>query len=324
MRRLIKHIEQLLYREECVVVPGLGAFILHQLPAVADEPKGLIYPGRSRISFNSALNQNDGVLVQSYSTAFSFGYKRSLALVESDVQELRSQLLANGVAQMGEIGKLMQSRGEEQIRFIPNESHPFSVDHYGLQPVAMLPKVSTLGKSEEIKRGKRGDIYYLPINLKHLAYGSAAAAMVAVALLIPNQRVSIPSDVTQYQAGFVSSEVAPLLTPEPTPTIEEVAVVAEDDAQPSAPQLSALSTDEAKGRYFAVVATLSSEQRMEQYLIDNPDVRESVMKTGGVIVSNGGRHRVYMRSFDTAKAAQQYLRELTSMTQFADSWVYKP
>lgn len=309
MRRLIKHIEQLLYREECVVVPGLGAFILHQDAAVADEPKGLIYPGRSRISFNGALSQNDGLLVQSYSDAFSFGYKRSLALLESDVQELRAHLLTNGVVQMGEIGKLMQSRGEEQIRFIPNESHPFSIDQYGLQPVAMLPNVGKVAMPADRKAKRNGDIYYLPINLKHLAYGSAAAAMVALALFIPNQKLTIPSDIAQYQAGFVTTEVveAPAPVVDTTPRIDGFEVV---------------QNEQGKGRYYVVIATLSGEKRMAKFVADNPYIR-SFAAEGGVLVSQSGLHRIFAKSFEDASEAQAYLTELTSNKEYRTAWVHK-
>ncbi|MDD7437490.1 MAG: SPOR domain-containing protein [Bacteroidales bacterium] len=311
MRRLIKHIEQLLYREECVVVPGLGAFILHQETAVADEPKGLIYPGRSHISFNGALNHNDGLLVQSYSDAFSFGYKRSLSLLESDVQELRSQLLSTGVVQMGEMGKLMQTRGEEHIRFIPNEAHPFSIDHYGLQPVAMLPSVTKMSLSADSKPRRKGDVYYLPINLKHLAYGSAAAAMVALALLIPNQKLSIPSDVAQYQAGFVTAKAVE--EPTPAPVV---------DTTPRVDGFEIVRHEEGKGRYYVVVATLSSEKQMIRFIAEHPEIR-IFAEEGGVLVSQRGLHRIFAKSFEDAAEAQAFLTEIARDKAYSTSWVHK-
>lgn len=92
MRRLIKNIEQVLYREECVVIPGVGAFLRHNASASIDGGKGLIYPGHSHLSFNAALQQNDGVLVRQYMSVFSMGYKKALSLLESDIHEFREDL----------------------------------------------------------------------------------------------------------------------------------------------------------------------------------------------------------------------------------------
>lgn len=64
---------------------------------------------------------------------FSFGYKRSLALVESDVQELKQKLLSTGVVSLGQVGKLTQDRVGGGIRFLPNEEDPFSIQYYGLR-----------------------------------------------------------------------------------------------------------------------------------------------------------------------------------------------
>ena len=190
------------------MVPGIGGFLVHHEPAVADEQKGLIYPGRCRISFNAALKDNDGVLVKSYSDAFSFGYRRSLSIMEKDIEELRAQLLSSGVVEIGEVGKLVQSKGEMNLTFIPNPHHPFSIDYYGLRPVAMLPRPKAATKVPEQRAGLKGHIYYLPINLRSLGYGSVAAAMVAMAIFIPNQKLQSPSNVTQYQAGFLTEQVA--------------------------------------------------------------------------------------------------------------------
>ncbi|MDO5017369.1 MAG: hypothetical protein Q4E10_03270 [Porphyromonas sp.] len=338
MRRLIKQIEQLLYNEECVVVPGVGAFIVHHQPAVVEESKGLIYPGRCRITFNAALSQSDGVLVRQYSEAFSFGYRRSQAIMEQDIDELKAQLLSHGVVEMGEIGKLTQMRGDDRIVFIPNESHPFSIDYYGLQPVAMLPKVAPKGEEGRSGVGRRGHIYYLPINLRAVGYGAAAAAMVAVALLIPNKRIDIPSDIKQYQAGFLATteksvttavnemEEAPVVEVAPTEEAAEKATEeAVVEAVPELPKIAdfrVTTSAEGAGRYYVVVATLSDEARTRKFLTDNAEYKVFA-REGGVLVSNSGLHRVYARSFDNHEAAREYLRTIISQEAFASSWIHQ-
>ena len=55
------YINDLLFHHDCVVVSGLGAFILNSESAIVDE-KGKIEPPKKIISFNRLINQNDGLL----------------------------------------------------------------------------------------------------------------------------------------------------------------------------------------------------------------------------------------------------------------------
>lgn len=314
MRRLTRQIEQLLYTEECVVVPGIGAFLVHHEPAVVDEQKGLIYPGRCRISFNATLKDNDGVLVKSYSDAFSFGYRRSLSIMEKDIEELRSQLLSSGVAEIGEVGKLVQSKGEMNLTFIPNPHHPFSIDYYGLRPVAMLPRPKVTTEETEHRAGLKGHIYYLPINLRAIGYSSVAAAMVAMAIFIPNQKLHSPSNVTQYQAGFLTEQVAEQKA-EPTPVVEEVQV-------PTFEGFSITDGSDRLGRYYVVVATLPNEAMAHKFINENSNYLRFT-REGGVLISSRGLHRFYAASFETSEEAQTYLRELTKEEAFSTAWIHK-
>lgn len=297
------------------MVPKVGAFLVHHEPAVTDRTKGLIFPGYCRISFNAALKDNDGLLVRSYSEAFSFGYKRSLALLEKDIEELKSELLTSGVVQMGEVGKLAQAKGEDRIQFIPNPTHPFSVDYYGLRPVAMLPQIESETTAEEQPKGLKGHIYYLPINLRTLGYGSVAAAMVALAVLIPNQRLTMPSEMTQHQAGFL-----------PTQTTEPKKVVAEEAAPVvEVPQLAGfrlVEQSEGEGRYYVVVATLSGEAQTKKFVSENEEFLQFA-EEGGILRSNSGLCRIYAKSFADGAEAQEYLRELTKTKGFETAWVHK-
>lgn len=319
MRRLIKHIEQLLYRQECVVVPGLGAFILHTEESYKDNAKGLIYPSRTRLSFNAALNQNDGLLVQSYSEAFSFGYKRSLALLESDVQEVKQKLLSSGVVSLGQIGKLTQDRVGGGIRFLPNEEHPFSVQYYGLQPVSILPRLTEIAATESKPPRRQGDIYYVPVNLKHLAYGTSAAALLALALLIPSNRQAAPQQSEQYQAGFLASQpkLPKILSHEQEP--EQITVAEET---PRIGELSIYTPAEEKVQYYVIVATLSGESQAVTYIERTPELAD-FSSQGGILISSTGLHRVFADRFDTIEEAQDYLRELSKNPDYSTAWIHK-
>ena len=327
MKRVVKHIEQLLYQEECVVVPGLGAFIRHHQSATTDLSKGLIYPGRSEVTFNAALSQSDGLLVQSYSKAFSFGYKKALALLESDVQELKASLAEFGVVQLGQIGKLTQDRSDGLISFIPNPDHPFSIECYGLQPVAILPRVQNdaLRVAQPSSSRKRKDIYYLPINLRAVKYGAAAVVVTALALLIPTQKLSNPSsDKIQYQAGFLTTQQkVKEASPQKSAPAEALKVTATESSAEAATQkqFKEIHLPIGEQRFYVVIASLSTEEQYQKFLQDHQK-NLSQLNNAGVIISKTF-YRVFADGFDTVEEANKFLNQLSKNPDYSSAWVYK-
>ena len=64
MLTILPHIEYLIRNNDCVIVPGFGAFISHIVPASLGEDGLLTAPCRL-LGFNEALQHNDGLLANS-------------------------------------------------------------------------------------------------------------------------------------------------------------------------------------------------------------------------------------------------------------------
>ena len=56
------YISQLLYRYQCVTVPGFGAFLTEIQSAQWVESANSFYPPKKLISFNTNIKNNDGLL----------------------------------------------------------------------------------------------------------------------------------------------------------------------------------------------------------------------------------------------------------------------
>ena len=56
MLELVRHIEYLLTEHDCVLVPGLGGFVLQYVPARFSEDRKSIQPPGKQITFNSSLS----------------------------------------------------------------------------------------------------------------------------------------------------------------------------------------------------------------------------------------------------------------------------
>jgi len=131
MKRLAQHIELLLRDNDCVVLPGFGGIICHNQPAYYLEKEHLYYPPSRAISFNAALNQNDGLLVQSYMQRYKIGYAKASLLVDAAVETLLDALFEDGEATLAHIGTFRQDI-HGAIQFIPYNAGIESPILYGL------------------------------------------------------------------------------------------------------------------------------------------------------------------------------------------------
>ena len=59
---IVEIIEHLLLNHECVVLPGLGGFIVRDSPCNFTADKSMIKPAFRNLFFNPHLTQNDGLL----------------------------------------------------------------------------------------------------------------------------------------------------------------------------------------------------------------------------------------------------------------------
>ena len=144
MKELAKHIEILLLENDCVIVPGLGGFIVHNESAYYDSHEQIFYPPKRSIGFNPKLTINDGLLVQFYMQTYHMDFRDANRRIEREVSDLKDQLYKNGCVYLKCIGNLycnihndFEFRTDE-----PNVMTPslYSLPHFYMSP---LSKVST-------------------------------------------------------------------------------------------------------------------------------------------------------------------------------------
>ena len=131
MIELERHIEILLLDNDCVIVPGLGGFVAHHVEARYDERDGVFLPPLRTLGFNSKLDMNDSLLVQSYVDAYDISYPEALNRIAEDVDELKLSLEKDGFYEMNDIGVLTLN-SDGNYEFEPCESGILTPDLYGL------------------------------------------------------------------------------------------------------------------------------------------------------------------------------------------------
>ena len=131
MKNLARHIELLLRDNDCVILPGFGGFIAHDVPAYYVSEEGLYYPPSRSISFNASITMNDGLLAQSYMKSYQVDYARANYMIDVAVEQLTDMLDEEGTATLPHIGTLTQDINQS-LQFVADEAGIASPLHFGL------------------------------------------------------------------------------------------------------------------------------------------------------------------------------------------------
>ena len=138
MLELARHIEILLLKHDCVIVPGLGGFIAHHVEARYDHESGCFLPPLRTLGFNPQLNSlNDSILAQFYVEHMEISYPEAVRLIEEEVEELKNILKQEGRIELYSIGELYVN-DEGHIAFTPCDAGILSPELYALNSFKFL------------------------------------------------------------------------------------------------------------------------------------------------------------------------------------------
>lgn len=102
--KMEQYISQLLYRYQCVTVPGFGAFLTEIQSAQRDESSNAFYPPKKLVSFNSYLKNNDGLLASHISQMEKTSYETAVQDIQKEVSLWKNALLNNQSIVLQNIG----------------------------------------------------------------------------------------------------------------------------------------------------------------------------------------------------------------------------
>ena len=145
---IFKEIYDLLYNNDCVIVPEFGAFVLKSHSAYIKN--NTFYPPRKVISFNAMLDENDGLLVKHISTSRNISYKKALKTINDETQSLKNELSADKKIKIDPLGYIELS-SEGNLVFYPKESINFESNSYGLTSFSKQPILKSVKKDASFK-----------------------------------------------------------------------------------------------------------------------------------------------------------------------------
>lgn len=129
--QLTTYINDLLYRYECVIIPGFGAFLTQYRSAKIDESNQMFYPPGKTVSFNRQLQTNDGLLANYVASVEECSYELALQKIRSYTGKLSLQIAGGEVVSLKKIGTFELNK-EQSIQFTPSEKENFNRSSFGL------------------------------------------------------------------------------------------------------------------------------------------------------------------------------------------------
>lgn len=125
------YIAQLLYRYQCVTVPGFGAFLTEIQSAQWIESSNSFFPPKKMISFNANLKNNDGLLANHIAQAEKTSYDYAVSAIQYEVLNWKKALEANGSFSIKNIGEISLN-ADNNIVFKPSDQTNYLSSSFGL------------------------------------------------------------------------------------------------------------------------------------------------------------------------------------------------
>jgi cell division septation protein DedD len=183
-----KYISELLYENDCIIVPEFGGFVANYAPAKIHPTQHTFTPPSKNIVFNKNLKNNDGLLANHISNAENTSYPEALKYINHFVDTVNGQLKTGIKVKLEEMGTLYLDV-ERNIQFEPGTTN-YLLDTFGLtQFQSPAIKRDNIGKRIEKEFKDRGaipaDSNKKKINIKRYVALALALPLVFGMIWIP-------------------------------------------------------------------------------------------------------------------------------------------
>lgn len=148
------YIAQLLYRYQCVTVPGFGAFLTEIQSAKLNESSNSFSPPKKMIAFNANLKNNDGLLANHIALAEKTSYEYAVSKIQYEVFNWKKAFEENELISIKNVGDL-RLNADKNIVFMHYDQTNYLTSSFGLAPfVSPLVKRAIFEKEVEAIKEK--------------------------------------------------------------------------------------------------------------------------------------------------------------------------
>ena len=177
-----KHISDLLYRYQCVTVPGFGAFLTETVSAHVTGSASSFFPPKKVVSFNVNVKNNDGLLANHVALQEKMSYELAVIKMGDVVNEWTYLLQKRNHVVLKNIGEISVNNEMNWV-FEPANAVNYLTDSFGLTPFVSPEITREVLKKEVETLEEKVPIVFTPERRKdysYLKYAAAFAVMLGV------------------------------------------------------------------------------------------------------------------------------------------------
>lgn len=262
MFSIIEHIEYLVARHDCVVVPGWGAFIANYDSAAYDEERSLLTRPCRTIGFNAGVTHNDGLLAQSLVRREGLSYDEAMRFINDSVAAFGKQLLKGSEVSMGRLGYFCR-REDRYNEFVPFNDLEASDKFYGLADV----EIQTITALERARLEADLDQRPAAIVAERGLFARKAIRVAASVAVVLGLGLMLSTPIIVDRANLNTAGMTPTVT---APQHQSLGVTVEEGTMPASFEVveshsTIASVGNAAGKYYMVIATLRNQQELDAF-----------------------------------------------------------
>lgn len=333
MSDIALHIEYLLTKHDCVIVPGWGAFLVQYTNAFSFEDNGLYKKPNRFVSFNSSVSHNDGMLVSSLVRKDGITYENACREVADFVAMLRKQLDYEGSVAIGRLGFF--KKDSELIVFEPCHASSLCSDVFGLKDL----RIKTLAQiaheqndAEDVVHDEKSENVVSLFGRRFVQVAASIMLLIGACFVLSTP---ITFDESIDYAGLDSAvkikspqQVVTLKTEGdlsialPKCAAEECAEAVNNsdsakvmtsncDVQDENRASESVIPHNSEGRYYLIVSSLDTKAQADKF----------IAKHGGNlgVLEGDGRYRIYVAQSNSIKQLAKAKQMLS--TTYPDAWI---
>ena len=305
--QITTYINDLLYRYECVIIPGFGALLTQYQSAKIDSENKTFYPPSKTLSFNRQLQTNDGLLANYIASVEKCTYETSLQKLRNYTGKLSLQLSEGDLVSLSNIGDFHLNE-ENSVQFIPSSKQNFSTASFGLTSIVTSKVTREVDKETVEPSEEKAPVYLIPerhAKKSYLKY--AAIALVAISIAGFSGMKLYEEEVQKY--NFAEKQKANSIVEN---QIQEATFSFENPL----PILN-ITFKKQTGKYHIIAGAFRVESNADKKI---QQLREKGFTPTLIGVNKYGLHQVAYESFQERLDALKNLRKIKN-TQNPDAWL---
>lgn len=304
--QLTTYITDLLYRYECVIIPGFGAFLTRSKSAYIDASSNTFHPPSKVVSFNKQLQANDGLFANYIASVEKCSYETAVQQIRKFTAQISKELSEGKKISFKNIGEFSLNE-EKSLQFAPLEQQNFNASAFGLSSFTS-PKINREVYKETVEAlEKKAPIVFTPetrVAKPYLKY--AAIAVIAISAIGFGSLRLYENQVQKF--NYAERQKANSLIDN---QIQEATFVIENPL----PVLS-LQLPKHSGMYHIVAGAFRIEENADKKIDQLREKGYSPLKMD----TRYGLHQVLYSSFEDRKEALSELYKI-KRTENTDAWL---